>query len=62
MVKDHSDSEGRNPLLPYEQLFTISSDLYFICTIPTNRIAHTTAVVTPVVEQHSAETRNVNDK
>ena len=40
MVKDHSDSEKGNP---------ISSKGYFICTIP-DRIAHTTAFVTPVVE------------
>ena len=40
MVKDHSDSERGNPLLPHRLLFLISS----------NRIAHTTAFVTPVVE------------
>ena len=30
MVKDHSDSEKRNPLLPHALLFTISSKGYFI--------------------------------
>ena len=49
MVKDHSDSERGNPLLPHGLLFPISSKGSFICTIP-DRIAHTTAFVTPVVE------------
>ena len=34
MVKDHSDSEKGNPLLPHRLLFTISSNDSFICTIP----------------------------
>ena len=34
MVKDHSDSEKGNPLLPHRLLFTINSKGYFICTIP----------------------------
>ena len=38
IVKDHSDSERGNPLLPHGLLF------------PTNQIIHTTAFVTPVVE------------
>ena len=38
MVKDHSDNEKGNPLLPHRLLF------------PTDRISHTTAFVTPVVE------------
>ena len=38
MVKDHSDSERGNPLPPHRLLF------------PTDKIAHTTAFVTPVVE------------
>ena len=50
MVKDHSDSEKGNPLLPHRLLFTINSKGSFICTIP-DRIAHTTAFVTPVVGQ-----------
>ena len=41
MVKDHSDSERRNPLPPHGLLFPTNS---------TDRIAHTTAFVTPVVE------------
>ena len=49
MVKDHSDSERGNPLPPHELLFSINSKGSFICTIP-DRIAHTTAFVTPVVE------------
>ena len=34
MVKDHSDSEGGNPLPPHGLLFTINSKGSFICTIP----------------------------
>ena len=34
MVKDHSDSEKRNPLPPHRLLLSISSKGYFICTIP----------------------------
>ena len=49
MVKDHSDSEKGNPLLPHMLLFPINSKGSFICTIP-DRIAHTTAFVTPVVD------------
>ena len=49
MVKDHSDSEKGNPLLPHGLLFLINSKGTFICTIP-DRIAHTMASVTPVVE------------
>ena len=45
MVKDHSDSERRNP---HGLLFPINSKGYFICTI-SDRIAHTTAFVIPVV-------------
>ena len=47
MVKDHSDSERGNPLPPHELLFLINSKGSFICT---DRIAHTTAFVKPVVE------------
>ena len=39
MVKDHSDSEKGNPQLGF-----------FYMHHPTDRIAHTTAFVTPVVE------------
>ena len=39
MVKDHSDSERGNPLLPHRLLFPISSKGSFICAIP-DRIAH----------------------
>ena len=34
MVKDHSDSERRNPLLLHGLHFPISSKGSFICTIP----------------------------
>ena len=49
MVKDHSDSERGNQLLPHGLLFPISSKGSFICIIP-DRLAHTTAFVKPVVE------------
>ena len=49
MVKDHYDSKKQNPLLPHWLLFPINSKGSFIYTIP-DRIAHTTAFVTPVVE------------
>ena len=45
MVKDHSDSEKGNPLPPHRLLFPIN-----IKGSPTDRIAHTMAFVTPVVE------------
>ena len=50
MVKDHSDSEKGNPLPPHRLLFPISSKGSFYMHHPTDRIAHTTAFVTPVVE------------
>ena len=52
MVKDHSDSERGNPMPPHELLFPINSTvfLFFYMHHPTDRIAHTTAFVTPVVE------------
>ena len=34
MVKDHSDREIGNPLLPHVLLFSINSKVFFICTIP----------------------------
>ena len=34
MVKDHSDSERGNSLLPHGLLFLINSKGSFICTIP----------------------------
>ena len=37
MVKDHCDSEKRNPLLPHRLLFPINSKGSFICTIPQTR-------------------------
>ena len=49
MVKDHSDSERGNQLPPHGLLFPISSKGSFKCIIP-DRITHTTAFVTPVVE------------
>ena len=50
MVKDHSDSERRNPLPPHGLLFPINRKGSFICIIPQNRIAHTTAFVTQFME------------
>ena len=50
MVKDHSDSERGNPLPPHGLLFPISSKGFFYKHHPTDRITHTTAFVTPVVE------------
>ena len=50
MVKDHSDSERGNPLPPHGLLFTINSQGFFYMHHHTDRIAHTTAFVTPVVE------------
>ena len=50
MVKDQSDNEKGNPLPTHGLLFPISSKGSFICTIPIDRIAHTTAFVIPVVE------------
>ena len=47
MVKDHSDSEKGNLLLPQRLLFLISSKSYFICII---RITHTMAFVASVLE------------
>ena len=44
MVKDHSDSEKGNPLPPHRLLLSINNKG------PTDRITHTTAFVTPVVE------------
>ena len=34
MVKDHSDSERGNPLLPHRLFFPIGSKGSFICIIP----------------------------
>ena len=50
MVKDHSDSEKGNPLLPHRLLFPINSKGFFYMHHPTDRIEHTTAFVTPVME------------
>ena len=49
MVKDSSDSESGNLLPPHRLIFPIKIKGSFICTIP-DRITHTTAFVTPVVE------------
>ena len=57
MVKDHSDIEKGNPLPPHRLLFPINSKGYFICTIPTDRIAHTTVFVTPVVWSHHSQVK-----
>ena len=57
MVKDHSDSERGNPLPPHGLLFPISSKGSFYMHHPIDRIVHTTAFVTPVVE-HWLEREN----
>ena len=50
MVKDHSESKKGNLVQPLRGiLFSISSKGSIICRIP-ERIAHTLAFVTPVVE------------
>ena len=49
MVKDHSDSEKGNPLLPHRLLLSINSKVFYMHH-PTDRITHTMAFVTPVVE------------
>ena len=50
MVKDHSYSERGNPLPPHGLLLPINSKGSFYMHHPTDRIAHTTAFVTPVME------------
>ena len=50
IVKDHSDREKGNPLPPHRLLLSISSKGSFYMHHPTDRITHTTAFVTPVVE------------
>ena len=50
MVKDHSDSEKGNPVPPHRLLLLINSKGSFYMHHPTDRIAHTMAFVTPVVE------------
>ena len=50
MVKDHSDSERGNPLLPHGLLVSINSKGSFYMHYSTDRIAHTAAFVRPVVE------------
>ena len=58
MVKEHLDRERGNPLPPLHGLFfSISSKGYFIMHRPTDRIAHNTAFITPVVE-HLLERKN----
>ena len=49
MVKYHKNSERGNPLWPHGLLFQINSKVFYMHH-PTDRIAHTTAFVTPVVE------------
>ena len=40
MVKDHSDNERGNPLLPHGLLFPNISKFFFICTIPQDSTYH----------------------
>ena len=60
MVSDHSDSERGNPLQPNGLLFPISSKGSFICIIPPDRITHTTAFVTPVMEHWLEQATHVD--
>ena len=50
MIKDHTGSERGNPLPPHGLLFPTNSKGSFILHHPTDKIAHSTAFVTPVVE------------
>ena len=51
MGKDHLGSVGQNPLPPlHELLFPDWQQGFFYIHHPTDRIAHATASVTPVVE------------
>ena len=50
MVNDHSDSERGNPLPPHGLLFSNPQQGLFYMHHPTDRITHTTAFVTPLVE------------
>ena len=50
MVKDHSDSEKGNPLPPHRLLLSNNSKWFFYMHHPTDRITHTTAFATPLVE------------
>ena len=56
MVKDHFDSEKGNPLPPHRLPLSINSKGFYMHHA-TDRITHTTAFVTPVVE-HWLRTRN----
>ena len=50
MVKDHSDSERGNPLLPHGLLFPISNEMAYFFLRLADRITHTAVCVTPVVQ------------
>ena len=50
MVKDHSDSEKGHLLPPPHRLLFLINSKGFYMHHPTDRIAHTTAFVTPVME------------
>ena len=50
MVKDHSDTEKGNPLPPTYDTLIDYQQWFFYLHHPTDRITHTTAFVTPVVE------------
>ena len=58
MVKNHSDSERGNPLLPHGLLFPVSSRVPLYAH-PTDRIAHTTTFVISVME-HWLEREQLN--
>ena len=53
IVKELSDRERGNPLPPLHGLLFSISSKFFYMHHPTDRIAHTTAFVTPVVDTGS---------
>ena len=56
MVKEHSDIERGNLLLPpHVLLFPISKQGFFYMHHLTSRMTHTTVFVTPVVVEHWLE-------
>ena len=55
MVHDHSDSERGNLLLPHGLHFLISNKGSFYVHHSIDRIAHTTAFGTPVMEREIAQ-------
>ena len=55
MVKDHSNTEKRNPQLPLHRLLFLISIKGSYMHHATDRIVHTTIIVTPNVESEIAQ-------